>query len=229
VATAAALILLTVGINGEVRFLRLLAAVGIGIALLNVVGVAFTTRLTGRLQRISGRLRFLPLLLVTAAAAALLSSLAGMDPPLIIGVLIGVGFVQAAAVRPRGIVNLAEVGTIVALSTLAWLAHQWWYPLEGFWANLTLEILATLCLAGLGSAMVLVLPVGRLPGRVLLEWSPVVWGVTVTVVATLAWAIALGRSATSFPVLGTFLIAGGFAALSVAVWAWVRYVEPVEA
>lgn len=229
VAAAAALVVLTVGVNGEVRFLRLLAAVGFGIALINVVGVAFATRLTGRLQRVSGRLRFLPLLLVTAAAAAVVSRLAGMDPPLIIGALIGIGFARATAVRARGIVNLAEVGAIVLLSTFAWFAHQWGYPAEGFWANLSIETFATLCLAGLGSAMVLVLPVGRLPGRVLLEWSPVVWASTVTVVATLAWVVALGRSAASFPTIGTFLIAGGFAALSVAVWAWVRYVEPAEA
>ncbi len=227
-AAAAGLIVLAVGVNGEVRFLRLLAAVGIGLALLNVVGVALTTRLTGRLQSVSGRLRFLPSLLFAAAAAAMLSRFAGIDPPLVAGVLIGVGFTGVTAVRARGIANLAEVGVLTLLAMVAWLAQQWLRPLEGFWGNLSLEILATVCLAGLGSAMVLMLPLGRLPGRVLLEWSPLAWGVTLAVVATFGWVIALGGSDARFPVLGTAMIAGGFAALSIAVWAWVRYVEPAE-
>ncbi|MEO7121629.1 MAG: hypothetical protein ABIY53_00580 [Lacisediminihabitans sp.] len=228
-AAAAGLIVLTVGINGEVRFLRLLAAVGIGLVLLNVVGVAIATRVTGRLQSVSGRLRFLPTLLFAAAATALFSRLAGIDPPVVVGVLIGVGFARSIPVRTRGIANLTEVGVLVLLAMIGWFARQSLRPLEGFWGNLLLETLATLCLAGLGSAVMLMLPLGRLPGRVLLEWSPVVWAVSTAVVATLAWAIALGGTAVNFPVLGAFLVAAGFTVLSVAVWTWVRYVEPAEA
>ena len=52
---------------------------------------------------------------------------------------------------------------------------------------------------------------------------------TAAVVATLAWVIALGGSGASFPLLGTLGISAGFTALSVAVWAWMRYVEPAGA
>jgi hypothetical protein len=228
-AAAAVLIVLTVGINSEVRFLRLLAAVGIGLAVLNVVGVAVATRFAGRLQGVSGRLRFLPLLLFAAALVALLSRWAGIDPPAIAGVLIGVGFARTVAVRVRALANLAELGAITLLAVLAWLGYQWAGPLAGFWGNLTLEALATVCLAGLGSATILMLPIGHLPGRVLLEWSPVAWAVTAAVVSTLAWVIALGGSGASFPLLGTLGISAGFTALSVAVWAWIRYVEPAGA
>jgi len=123
-AAAAVLIVLTVGINSEVRFLRLLAAVGIGLAVLNVVGVAVATRLAGKLQGIDGRLRFLPLLLFAAALLALVSRWAGIDPPAIAGVLIGVGFARTTAVRPRAIANLAELGAITLLAVLAWLGYQ---------------------------------------------------------------------------------------------------------
>ena len=101
--------------------------------------------------------------------------------------------------------------------------------MEGVWGNLLVETLATLCLAGLGSAMVLMLPLGRLPGRVTLEWSPVAWVVAMAIVTTLSWVIVLGGSGAAFPVLGALMLAGGFAALSLAVWAWVRYVEPAGA
>jgi hypothetical protein len=228
-AAAAGLIVLSGGVNGEVRFLRLLAAVGIGLAILNVVGVAVSTRLSSRLQGVSGRLRFMPMLLVAAAVAALLSRWTGIEPPVVAGVLIGVGFARVTPAKPRAIVNLAEVGTIALLAVLAWIAHELLGAVDGFWGNFSVELLATLCLAGLGSAIVLMLPLGRLPGRVILEWSPVAWVVAMAVVTTLAWVIVLGGSGAAFPVLGALLVAGGFAALSLAVWAWVRYVEPAEA
>ncbi|WP_349897477.1 DUF2339 domain-containing protein [Parafrigoribacterium soli] len=227
-AAAAGLIVLSGGINGEVRFLRLLAAVGIGLAILNVVGVAIATRLSSRFQGVSGRLRFMPVLLVAAAAAALVSRWSGLEPPVVAGVLIGVGFARMTAAKQRAIVNLAEVGTIALVAVLAWLGHQWTGPTQGFWGNLSLELLATLCLAGLGSAIVLMLPLAQLPGRVILEWSPVAWIVAMVVVTTLAWVIVLGGSGAAFPVLGAFLLAVGFAALCLAVWAWVRYVEPAS-
>lgn len=225
-AAAAALIVLAGGVNGEVRFLRLLAAVGMGLAILNVVGVAVATRLSSRLVGVSGRLRFMPLLLLAAAISALLSRWSGIEPPVVAGVLIGVGFARMTGARSRAIVNLAEVGTLAVVAVVAWLGHQWIGPIDGFWGNLWIELLATLCLAGIGSAMVLMLPLGRLPGRVMLEWSPVAWVVAMAVVTTLAWVIVLGGSGAAFPVLGAFLLAGGFAALSLAVWAWVHYVEP---
>ena len=228
-AIAAGFIVLAVGVNDEVRFLRLLAAVGLGLAILNVVGVAIATRVSSKLQRVSGRLRFLPLLLLAAGIAAALSRWTGIEPPVLAGVLIGVGFSRMTAPRPRAIANLAEVGTITVVAVAAWLAHEWLGPMQGFWANLSIEVLATLCLAGLGSAMVLMLPLGRLPGRVVLEWSPAAWIVAMAIVATLAWVIVLGGSGARFPVMSSALLAGGFAAVSVAVWAWMRYVEPAEA
>ena len=227
-AIAAGFIVLAVGVNGEVRFLRLLAAVGIGLAILNVVGVAIATRLSSKLQGVSGRLRFLPLLLLAAGIAALLSRWTGLEPPVLAGVLIGVGFTRTTPPRPRAIANLAEMGTIAVLAVAAWLARDLLGPVQGFWANLSIEVLATLCLAGLGSAPILMLPLGRLPGRVVLEWSPVAWLVAMAAVATLAWVIVLGGSDARFPVLGSAMLAGGFAAISLAVWAWMRYVEPAE-
>lgn len=227
-AIAAGFIVLAVGVNGEVRFLRLLAAVGIGLAILNAVGVAAATRLSSRLQGVSGRLRFLPPLLLAAGIAAVLSRWTGIEPPVLAGVLIGVGFTRTTPSRPRAIANLAEVGTIVVLAVAAWLARDPLGPVQGFWPNLSIEVLATLCLAGLGSAMILMLPLGRLPGRVILEWSPVAWLIAMAAVATPAWAIVLGGGDARFPVLGTAMLAGGFAAVSLAVWAWMRYVEPAE-
>jgi hypothetical protein len=225
-AAASGFILVSVGFNGEVRFVRLLVAVGVGLAILNVVCVAVVARATSHAVRVSGRLTFLPMMLVAAAVSAILSRSTGLEPPVVTGVLIGVGFAGLIPARHRAIVNLAEVGSITVLAVLAWFAHSALGPVDGFWLSFSSETLATLCLAGLGSALILMLPVATLPGRVILEWSPVAWLVAIAVVATLTSVIVLGGSGTPFPVVGSLLVAGGFAALSLAAWSWVRFVEP---
>jgi hypothetical protein len=225
-AAASAFALVSVGFNGEVRFLRLLVAVGLGLAILNAVCVAVVTRATSHAVRVSGRLKFLPIMLVAAALSAILSRATGLEPPVLAGVLIGVGFAGLIPARLRAIVNLAEVAAITVVAVAAWFAHAALGPVDGFWLSFSSETLATLCLAGLGSALILMLPVATLPGRVILEWSPVAWLVAIAVVATLTSVIVLGGNGTPFPVVGSLLVAGGFAALSVAAWAWVRFVEP---
>jgi predicted outer membrane lipoprotein len=225
-AAASAFAVLSVGVNGEVRYLRLLVAVGCGLAILNVLCVAVVTRATSHAVRVSGRLKFLPIMLVAAAVSATLSRSTGLEPPVVVGVLIGVGFVGLIPARLRAIVNLAEVGAITVVAVLAWFAHSALGPVDGFWLSFSSETLATLCLAGLGSALILMLPVATLPGRVILEWSPVAWLVAMAVVATMTSVIVLGGRGTHFPVIGSVLVAGGFAALSLAAWSWVRFVEP---
>lgn len=225
-AAAAALIVLTGGLSGEVRYLRLFLAVGLGLTILNIVGASVATRLGSRWNRVASRLRFLPLMLLAAALAAFFSRWSGMDPPLVVGVLAGAVFAAATPVRQRALVNLTQVGVVVALGLVGWLAFSLLGPVEGFWSSVASETFATLCLAGMGSALVLVLPLATLPGRVILEWSPPVWLGTVLVVATVVAAVVFGGAITSAAVLPWILTAGAFATLSVATWAFVRYVEP---
>src|SRR5690606_6735917 len=211
------------GLNGEVRSVRLLFAVGAGLAILNVVGVAIATRLSSQRLGISGRLRFLPILLVMAAIATLLARVTGMEPPLVGGVLSGTAFAMAVPVKPRALVNLSQVGGILVLALLAWVAHSAIGPVDGFWASVLTETLATVCLAGLGSALTLMLPVGALPGRVVLEWSRGVWFAATAVVGTVTAAILMGGVQTSFPTLAVLLTVAGFAAVSIAAWTWSNY------
>ena len=225
VAVAAGLIMLTGGVEGEVRFRRLALAVSIGIAILNVVGTAILTRLGSGWIGTSRRLRFVPIMLLAAALASLASRWTGMDPPIVVGVLIGAVFAAATPVRPRAIVNLIHVGGILLLGVLGWVAHGVLGPVQGFWGSLASETLATLCLAGLGSALVLVLPIATLPGRVILEWSPTAWVATVLGVAATVATIVYGSTVTG-AVLPWLASAAVFAALSLAMWLFVRFVEP---
>lgn len=225
VAAAAGFIVLTGGVEGEVRYLRLALAVSIALAILNVVGTAIVTRLGSRWAGTSRRLRFVPLMLLAAALASLASRWTGMDPPLVAGVLVGAVFAAATPVRSRAIVNLIHVGGILVLGVLGWLAHGVLGPVQGFWGSLASETLAALCLAGLGSALVLVLPIATLPGRVILEWSLTAWAVTVLLVAGTVATVIYGTTLTG-AVLPWLAGAAVFAALSLAMWLFVRFVEP---
>jgi hypothetical protein len=228
-AAAAALILIAGGVDDQVRYLRLTAAVLLGLAVLNVVGVAVATRAGFRWQAVSGRLRFVPLLLLAALLAALLSRGTGIHPPVIAGVLIGVGFTSTVGARARAIVSLVEIGAVTVLAVAAWLLHGLLGAAEGFWALFAAESLATIALAGLGSVVVLVVPIATLPGRAVFEWSRPAWLATITVVVLFASVVILGGGVASFPMIGAILFAGAFAALSVAVWGWLRFVDPPSA
>src|SRR5690554_1630835 len=222
-AVTAALIALAEGLNGEVRYVRLLFAVGAGLAILNVIGVAIATRLSSQRLGVSGRLRFLPILLVIAAIATLIARVTGMEPPLVGGVLIATTFAMGMPARPRAVVSLSQVGGVLMLALLAWVAHSLIGPVDGFWASVLVETLATVCLAGIGSALILMLPIGALPGRVVFEWSRGAWFGATALVATVTAAILIGGVQATFPTLAVLLTVAGFAAVSIAAWTWTNY------
>ncbi|GAB3037096.1 hypothetical protein GCM10027052_14600 [Parafrigoribacterium mesophilum] len=228
VAAAAGLVVLATGVGADVRYLRLTAAVVLALSVLNLVGVAVATRATSRLQRLTGQVRFLPLLLMVAALVAVVSRMAGFEPPLVAGVVIGMTFGSPLAARARAMVNLAELATIAALSVTAWVAHGALGTVTGFWGSFASEALAALCLSGAGSLVVLSLPIGRFPGRAILEWSTPAWIATIAGSTALASGVALGDGLANFPAMSWLLAAAAFAAMSVATWAWFRFVEVSE-
>ena len=234
----AVLVIFTGGIDGEVRYIRLLVAVAIGLAVLNVAGAALSARLGSTLAKAPTTMRFVPLMFVAAAATAILSRTLQIDPPLIAGVLVAPAFALGVAVRGRATVNMVQVAAVLGLGVLGWIGHSALAAAgvtagaatfaTGLLPAIASETLATLCLAGLGSALIMVLPIASLPGRVIFEWSPLAWVSTVLVVASVAAAITVSAevSTTLVPLI---LGALGFAAVSVSVWAWVRYIEPATA
>ena len=223
---ATALVVISTGVNDEVKYLRFAGAAFLGLALLNVVGVAIPARLTAGRLAIPGRLRVLVLLVVAAVLAAVLSRATGLQPRMVTGVLVGMGFARGLAARPRALVRLTEVGAVTVLAMLAWVAHGL-VGGSGFAPAALRELLATVALAGIGSALVMVLPIAGLPGRVVLEWSGAAWTASVLAVALFAGVLLLGGG--GFPIVASLVVAGAFAAVSLAVWSWFRFVEPAPA
>ena len=222
-AAAVLLAALAGGVQAEVRYLRLAIAIGLALAALNGVAV-LAAKLLGRTFGWSLGIRLAPLLLAIAAVTALVSRIAGIQPPIVVGIVLAVRFAPSVVGRARGIVSFAQVSAIVLLGVVAWLLHSALGSVTGFFPSLVSETLSALTIAALGSALVMLLPVHRMPGRLIWEWSRSAWAGVTLVSATVAGVTIAGGSGFPAPwVIGGAL---AFAAISVGVWAWVQFVEP---
>ena len=220
---AAVIAALSGGIGGDVRYLRLMAAIGLGLLVLNLVGVLLPARLAGRAARQRVGMRLLPGILLVALATALLSRFGGLQPPVLVGVLIAGAIAVTASKRARAGVAVAQTSAVAALALIGWGAHGLLHPSTGFWMTLWAETAAAVALAGLGSLLVVLLPVGPLPGRTLFASSPPAWALVSLVSAGLAGAIL--SSGPAFPLLPLLLVALAFAAVLCAPVVWSRWVS----
>lgn len=234
-AAGALLVALAAGVDDQVRYVRLAVAIVIGLGLINGLGIVLPTWIAGRRLGLRLRLTLSPRLLLAAALACLATRILDLDPPMVLGVLLAAGLVDTAGrdldeigdVRRGGIVATAQLGSLALVSLVAWVAHGL-VPAGNavFAVEITRETLATVCLAGLGSLIVLLVPVGRLPGRALYSWSkPTLVGLAIVGVAAAAVVYA-GGPAEAFPIGPLVVAAIAFAVVALGAWAWVRFVEP---
>jgi len=225
VAGAATLAVLASGVQGEVRFARLAVAVGAAIVTLNLLGVVAPAKLAARALGTTAGLRLAPSLLAAGAASALLSRSVGIQPPLVVGLVLAATFAIDEPLRNRARVELARVLTLAAVAIAAWFGHALLGPVEGFWPSLASEALAATCVAGFGSVVVLLVPIRELPGAALIRWSPAVWSALALGLVTIATAVLGG---TSPPIALMLAIGTAFALGVVALWGWRRYAQPAR-
>ena len=221
---AAIIAALSGGIDAEVRYLRLTAAIGLGLVVLNIVGVLLPARIAGRVARVRVGVRLLPGILLAALLLALGSRFGELQPPLLVGVLIAAAAVLGSSRRARAGVAVAQTSGVAALAILGWAAHDLLTPSTGFWMSLWSETTAAMALGGLGSLLMLLLPIGPLPGRILYAASRPAWAAVALVSASLVGAIL--ASGPAFPLAALLLLAAAFGAVLVAVTVWVRWVAP---
>ncbi len=221
---AALLAALSGGIDAEVRYLRLMAAIGAGLVLLNVVGVLVPARLAARVGSTRAVVQLLPGILLIAMAAALLSRVGGIQPPLLAGVLIAASAAVGASARARAGIAVAQTSAVAALALVGWAAHDLVTPSTGFWMTLASETAAAVTLGGLGSLLMLLLPVGPLPGRALYAVSAPMWAIVAVVSASLTGAVL--ASGPAFPLASLLLGCAAFAATMGAAVVTARWVTP---
>lgn len=223
-AGSAAVIAIAWGVDAQPSSLRLLVGIGIGLVLLNLLAVALPAWIGRARLGLSIEARTLPFLVLVGAVLALISRGFGLDPPIITGVIGTFAFVAGESRSRRVAVNLGQFGTIFLVSIAAWWAHALIGPGLGAERILLREVLATMVLAGVGSLVVLALPVRGLPGRLVYDWSRPVWIGTAGTSVVLAALMLLGDLGTThFPALLLGILAACFGGLCVLVWAWFRF------
>ncbi|WAB85160.1 Ig-like domain-containing protein [Microcella daejeonensis] len=221
---AAVLAALSGSVAWEVRYLRLTAAIGLGLLVLNAIGVAVSGRLAGRVGRAPVAVQLLPGILFTAAAAAVLTRFGDLRPALLIGVLVVASAAGTVRMRARVAVAGAQLAGVALLAVLGWAAHDLLTPSTGFWMSLWSETAAAIALGGLGSLLLLLLPIGQYPGRALYAVSRPLWAAAALVTAAVAGAIF--AAGANFPLVLLTLVAAAVAAVLMAITSWVRWVEP---
>jgi len=128
-----------------------------------------------------------------------------------------------ASVRAASLIGLAVLGWFV-LGVLPTAAQ--------FGTALAAEIVNTLVLAAIGSAVLILVPIGHTSGRSILVWSPLAWvaltlGALTVMFGVLSPVVAAWQSEGTIALL--WVAAAGFAALSCGAWAWQRFVAPAHA
>lgn len=229
VVAAGGIVLFANPVHGQPEYLRVFLASVIAISLLNVAATLLPRLLAPRLAGAQARIAVAPWLLIAVAGVALTSRLLDLQPALLFGVVFTVGIV-AGARSSRGILALLRIGVVFVFGLLAWLFSTLLGTPSGFVDVLATEVANIAAVAGVGSAAVLLVPLGRSDGRALLVWSRPAWFASAVVVLTVLFALLA-------PVVDVWQNSGGgilvvlfvlmlFGALGFSVWLWRRVIQP---
>lgn len=206
-----------------------LLGVALAVAAVNAVWVLAGRALAPHLRLPLPRVTLRPGLLVVVMVAAIGSRLLGLSPALLFAVVLGLAIGPHAGRVRRGRVAALQVSAVAAVGVLAWLAVAVLpAPSTPFTASLAVFV-NVLALVGIGSASVMLLPIGGLAGRAIVQWSRWLWGGLSLVVYTVLFALLLPVASLVERGVGVIVIVGaavGFAAASLAFWLWERFVAP---
>ncbi|WP_223691075.1 hypothetical protein [Leifsonia poae] len=228
-AAAAALVTLSSPVQDLGAYLRVLLAIVLALAAVNGCWVAVARWSATRLG--AGRIEvvFRPTLLLIVAAAAIGSRMLGLQPALLFGLVLSVVVADGASRTTRARIAAVQVTGLATVGVLAWLAVGILPTPSNSLSAFATELANSLALLGLGSAAIMLLPVGPLAGRAVFQRSRLGWLALSLVIDTLLFALLLPVASLVGSGQNTVVLvvaAIGFAALSVSVWLWERYVEP---
>ncbi|MET4638968.1 hypothetical protein [Mycetocola sp. 2940] len=228
VAVAGGMVLFANPVQGELEFLRVLLASVVAVSLVNLVATVVPARLAARLPSGDATVALSPRFLLTVAGVAVLSRVFSLEPALLFGIVFTVTAVSGTR-SARGMVAGIRIAAVFALGLLAWLASTLLGTPTGFLDSLLTETANVAAMAGIGSAAILLVPLGRLDGRALLLWSRPAWFGAAFVVLTVLFALlapVVDVWQTSGDVLLALVVVLTFGALGLSLWIWRRLVQP---
>jgi hypothetical protein len=229
ITVTAVLTLLGTGVAVEARYVRLAIGVLLGTGTL-VAGVVLATRWAAGQDRRAVTFRVSPWLVLAAAVACGLTRSADLSPAVVVGVVlvpVGRTDLDTGAVRLGRDVAACARGAFWRSTALTVLAATGWVlhgivPGSGFWGSLVSEFALTLCVGGLGSLVVTLLPVARSAGGALWATSRARYAAVASVAVALAAAVYSGPDGTHLSPVVMVSAAVACAAAAALVWLWVR-------
>lgn len=228
-AGAAVLVTLSTPVSDPAVYLRVLLAVTIAVTAVNALWLFAGRGLAPHLGLAVPRVTVRPGMLAIVAVAALGSRLLGLSPALLFALVVGLALAPHAGRVRRGRIAAAQVSAVAALGVIAWLTVGLLPSPTGAFTAFLMETANALAMVGIGSASILLLPLGGLPGRAIAQWSRCLWGGLSVVVYTVLFALLLPVASLVENGIGILVVVGvaaGFAAASLVVWLWRRYVAP---
>jgi hypothetical protein len=228
VGVAGAMLLFANPVHGEPEYLRVLLAAIVAVALLNLVATAVPAWLAPRLPSGPARVVLSPRLLISVAAVALFSRVLDLQPALLFGIVFTVTAISGTR-SARGILAAIRIAVVFAAGLLAWLASTLLGSPSGFLGSLLIETANIAAMAGIGSAAILLIPLGRMDGRALLVWSRPAWFAAAVLILTVLFALlapVIDVWQTNGSAVVGLLVVLAFGALGLSLWIWRRLIDP---
>ena len=231
VLAASTLVMLSGPVTSQPAYLRLLLAVTLALIVVNAVGALVPLWWSSHVWRAKASVTFLPRYLLLVALTALASRTLDVHPALVFGLLGSVTVAPEALTPRRGPLAAVRAGSLIGLAVLGWLTLGLLPPADGFLSALAAETTNSVVLAAIGSAALVLIPIGRTSGRSILAWSPPIWACLTVLAFTIMFGVLSPAVETWHEggSLSLWWVAGAlFAALSVGAWAWQKFVTPAR-
>jgi hypothetical protein len=226
---AAVFVLLSGPVAGTPNYLRLFLAVLLALAVVNVVATLTPRWWGSRARHLDVSTTILPRYLVLVAVTALASRALELQPAFLFGLLGSVVLSAGPAAAQRGQLAAVRAGSLLILGLAGFLVAGILPASGGVVGALAAEFVNTVVLASIGSAVLVLIPIGSTSGRSILAWSPPVWA-ALAIPAYLALFVLHSPTFTGWTGTGTttvlWVAAAIFAAVSLAIWGWQRFVQP---
>lgn len=218
----------TVGTNVRLYLVTLLA-----VALVNTASVALPMLTPSHVPIAARTVEMAPRYLLAAVLTSLVSRTLHLSPALVFGIAVAIVLAEPVSRVDRGRSGLLRVAGIFLIGVLGWVGAAYAATAVANEQSLLHVILAEFssvtAMAGIGSAAILLIPLGRTSGRAVLGWSPLIWLGSALVVYTALFALILPGiiervdPAIVAPITITAVL---FGAVSLAVFLWQRVVTP---
>ncbi|UCR88983.1 Ig-like domain-containing protein [Mycetocola spongiae] len=170
-----AIVLFAMPVRSDAAYLRLYLAAVVSLTLVNAAGTVIPAWLSRR--RISGEPSVLiaPRYLGAAVVVSVISRVLGLEPALLFGLAFALGLGADSTRGQRGRSGLFRVIGVFLIGVIGWIGSTLLGTGSDALGLFIAELFNVMAMAGIGSAAILLIPLGKTSGRALLAWDWRIW------------------------------------------------------